>query len=405
VKTIILIMSVLFIANLVYSAEIDVDYSEWTCDPVPYFYSNNRLSTVAAGRGYTGVADSGDLSLSTINPASFYNEKKFQFYFEYSTKNDAIWLEGYADYAEFKKNKSGNILGFGVSLDNFQGGLFYAKPRSYKYALKQYYYDYFYNEVRSSVLTAEHSQGSFVLPLNYYIDDFARIGVSLDVSKYISTKPTVMYYPNGGVTIVDGSVEFFLGRAKYGVVFFPEENYSFGISFLPEVKKVIFTDYGSAGQYKHAENSFPMELTVGAKYNPHFLMFKRFTAFLDYKFSNNSVYEEVINRNDFHIGLEFKPNSRLIIRTGFFTQNDYRDMNATYIQEDQYGVEQEYHFWPEGTSIDENFVTLGTSYILKTLKFNIAYMNGSMLSTGDLKQHYFNLGFEMNFDNPNKTKQ
>jgi hypothetical protein len=400
-----LIVSVLFITILMYSAEIEVDNTEWTCDPLPYFYSNNRLSTVAAGRGYTGVADTGNLSLSTLNPAAFYTEKKFQFYMEYSAKNDIAFLKNYNEYSEFKKNKYGNIIGFGVNLDEFQGGLFFSQPKSYKFAMKVYYWDYYNNEETSSVLTAKQSQGSLTIPISYYFADMIRLGVNLDVSKFVSTDPDVMYYSNGSPVIMDGKVEFFMGRFKYGAVLFPEKNYSLGISFLPEVKKVIYADYGSVGNFKHKENSFPLELIVGGKYNPDFQFLRAITAFFDYKYSKNSGYDYITDRSDFHLGLEFKPEQRFVVRSGVFTQHEYRDMEATYVFEDQNGNEQEDVYWHDESNNDQIFVTLGASYIWKSFKVNIAYMNGSMLSTGDTKQGYFNMGFEFNFDNPNKVRQ
>ena len=52
------------------------------------FYTDNRISTAACGRGYTGIACTDDLSGIFINPASFSRNGKRQFYFEYIYKNN-----------------------------------------------------------------------------------------------------------------------------------------------------------------------------------------------------------------------------------------------------------------------------------------------------------------------------
>ena len=40
------------------------------------FYSDNRISSSACGRGYTGVASTGDISSTFINPASLSLKNK-----------------------------------------------------------------------------------------------------------------------------------------------------------------------------------------------------------------------------------------------------------------------------------------------------------------------------------------
>lgn len=51
------------------------------------FYSDNRVSNKALGRGWTGVASLGDISSVIINPASLNVSGKYQPYFEYIHKD------------------------------------------------------------------------------------------------------------------------------------------------------------------------------------------------------------------------------------------------------------------------------------------------------------------------------
>ncbi|HPR17703.1 MAG TPA: hypothetical protein PLD62_05605 [Candidatus Cloacimonadota bacterium] len=56
--------------------------------PIFDFYSNNKLSVISAGRGYTGIAATGNLGSVNLNPASLDIANTMQAYYEYGLKNN-----------------------------------------------------------------------------------------------------------------------------------------------------------------------------------------------------------------------------------------------------------------------------------------------------------------------------
>ena len=57
------------------------------------FYSNNRMSTINAGKGYSGVAGDNDIVGIILNPASMNIKNKFEVHAEYVNKtNEALPL-------------------------------------------------------------------------------------------------------------------------------------------------------------------------------------------------------------------------------------------------------------------------------------------------------------------------
>jgi len=91
------------------------------------FYADNRISSSVCGMGYTGVASTGDISSTFINPASLSLENKKQLYFEYVYKGDIEW------FADIKyKNLNPNFsVGLGLPInDYFQTGITYRTEKS-----------------------------------------------------------------------------------------------------------------------------------------------------------------------------------------------------------------------------------------------------------------------------------
>ena len=74
----------------------------------PYweFYSNNWLSTNLAGKGFTGVASLGDISVISINPASLNVENKYNANVSYSYKHGIDYLPELFTYSYLRNTQS-----------------------------------------------------------------------------------------------------------------------------------------------------------------------------------------------------------------------------------------------------------------------------------------------------------
>lgn len=59
------------------------EFNETLMTPFWEFYSQNNLSTINAGMGLTGIANSNDISGITLNPASLDLKNKFELKVEY----------------------------------------------------------------------------------------------------------------------------------------------------------------------------------------------------------------------------------------------------------------------------------------------------------------------------------
>jgi long-subunit fatty acid transport protein len=95
----------------------------------PYweFYSTNALSSVSAGKGNTGVASSGDVSLIYINPATLNITNKFQVNACYNLKSESS--------SDLTQNfYSFSIAGAYRLNQNFQVGFAYQNDYSYDYS-------------------------------------------------------------------------------------------------------------------------------------------------------------------------------------------------------------------------------------------------------------------------------
>ncbi|MEO0293866.1 MAG: hypothetical protein ABIN61_06570 [candidate division WOR-3 bacterium] len=153
------------------------------------FYTDNRISSEACGMGYSGVANTGDLSNTFINQASLSLENK-QLYFEYVYKDDIEWIVD-IKYKNLNPNFS---VGFSLPInDYFQSGITYRTENSLKAdygeitgtivddTLEEGYIDIgtarFYRNLRFS---------SFSIPFVFTFKNILSIGIDLSYTKFYS---------------------------------------------------------------------------------------------------------------------------------------------------------------------------------------------------------------------------
>ncbi len=382
-----LLLIFIIVPGYLFSVTYEVDATEMSFNPFFNFYSNNRLSALASGRGYTGIADQGNISLATLNPAAMDLDRTWQIYYEYVNKNGLEYTESNTDLC-FDNYKTGFVSAIGLKLNNFQTGVIYYRKDSYDFSYLQpcYYND---NLVDSLDFHLKASIKNITVPIIYTYKNFLKVGLGVQIQSYRSNEPYAMLGQGGISHILHGKVDFTLVRPRFGFVIFPRKNLSFGMFLLPQAKKEIEKDYEEPyADLKFEANTFPAELGAGIKYQPTFIPL---SILLDYNYSNDSVYDELLDRHDFNLGLEYSYKNVLTLRTGFFTQMDYRDLDETITVGDE-----EYDYWSDDVSYDQYFVTFGLSYLWKSLRFDCSVMDSKLISKGDINQRYLNFGCSFN---------
>jgi len=375
----------IFLTPIMLFGQLEIDEIEGSCSSFYNFYSNNRLSSVASGRGYSGIADQGDLSLGIINPASMELSRTWQIYYELSDK-ETMKFEEYEQCVSFDKYKDSKVFGIGLRKFGFNLGILYYQKSSYEYSTC--FHCYFNGHlVDSLTYNLKNLVTYLTIPINYTVKDWLTIGASLQIEKYESRDPYPVWGQNGITEILLGKVDEQIVRPKLGFQVSPVEGFTAGATYLFEAKKEITKDYGAYyGEVIFRENPFPMQLGAGLKYS---LPFAPVSVLADYNYSKDSVYDYLKDRHDYNVGLEYTWKHTLTLRSGFFTQTDYRDLNATHEGTDN-------SYWDDTVSYDQDFLTFGMTYRWRGFQFNASYMDSGLMKAGDIEQSYLNVGIAYN---------
>jgi len=352
------------------------------------FYADNRISSSACGRGYTGVATTGDISSTFINPASLFLENKKQIYFEYVYKDDIQW------FADIKyKNLNPNFsLGFGLPVnDYFQTGISYRTEKSRKTDYGEIHgtavsdtAESGYIETGTAKIYKNTKYSSLSIPLAFNFINTLSIGIDLSYTNlysksYSETEDSLME-----AILNDYTVELYKIRPKLGVILFPIKNLALGLTFLPGTKENVSIELTNTTITYAEPNIFPLEIGIGIRYQ---LSTIPLTLSLDYKYSKNSAEEGLVNRNDIHFGVSYDIHNNFILRGGLFTQGDYRSKALQQSTLEDFGL----------GNFDQTFITFGISYKISSLALNLSLMDSHLLSDGSIKQTYVNTGMSYGF--------
>ncbi|MEJ2307233.1 MAG: hypothetical protein P8Y30_06795 [candidate division WOR-3 bacterium] len=131
-------------------------------------------------------------------------------------------------------------------------------------------------------------------------------------------------------------------------------------------------------------NVFPTKIGIGINYK--FNSFPLSLSF-DYIRSHNSIEENLIDRNDIHLGLEYDIINNFKLRTGFFTQRDYRNSETQEYYQENFGI----------GNYNQIFTTFGLSYKISSLALNLSLMDSHLFSNGYIEQTYLNTGITYGF--------
>lgn len=362
-------------------------YSQNHEDPMinPFwdFYSFNYLSTVSAGKGFTGIAAENDVSGFNLNPASIELSSKNQINIQYIYKTSQPWLKDSYFFNDMDLNQqafSGSV-GYAKKIkENLLIGFVYNNPRGmYLYIGEGTYgeppvkYD-IYNNV---------SVHSFNIPVTYKTKYF-KLGLNLNylLSRY--TMPgviTTVNEPEGywaGTHVATS--HYFLLHA--GVVFKASEKLTLGAKVVSGGKSEVKIKFASGNVSEQSQMAnYPWKAGAGIQYS----ITKNIRVSADYNFTNTNMQIGLKDRHDGHIGIEGDINKNWTVRGGFFTLLDYRVDEAN----------KEWFDKPIG-KYDQYFITLGAGFKQKNIMANIAILT-SQISSGVIKNTYINGGLTFNF--------
>lgn len=370
------------------------------------FYSDNRVSSSACGRGYTGIASTGDISSVFINPASLSLENKRQYYFEYTYKNNVEW-DTNRTLQELHPNFS---AGHALYINDFlQIGTTYRVEKSLSFDEQVYIRQYI---LQDSAIIWAGSPGdsipfgwewpdslsmdtivdtidpyidlkisSFSIPIVINFKNILRIGLDINYLTFYSKSGNLTTSKFGWRNIAP--TKFSKIIPKFGFIYSPKKNLSFGLIYTPKTNENItvgdfpFSDYAGT-------NVFPTKIGIGINYK--FNSFPLSLSF-DYIHSHNSIEENLLNRNDIHLGLEYDIINNFKLRTGFFTQRDYRNSETQEYYQENFGI----------GNYNQIFTTLGLSYKISSLTLNLSLMDSHLFSNGYIEQTYVNTGITYGF--------
>jgi hypothetical protein len=381
------------------------------------FYSDNRVSSSACGRGYSGIASTGDISSVFINPASLSLENKRQYYFEYTYKNNVEWDTNRV-FQELHPNFS---AGHAFSINDFlQIGTTYRTEKSfsegteYIHNIRRFiyisngdsipFYDYIADNIPygfpypewlpdsldslsldTSYVDTIHRNtdlkiSSFSIPIVINFKNIIRIGVDINYTTFYSK----IRHGESGENVPGIPIKFNKIIPKFGFIYSPMENLSFGLTYTPKITESITVNPNSYYSYTQDPNIFPTKIGIGINYK---LNLFPLSLSLDYIRSHNSMEENLINRNDIHLGLEYDISNNFKIKTGFFTQRDYRDSESQEYYQENFGV----------GNYNQIFTTFGLSYKISSLALNLSLMDSHLFSNGHIEQTYVNTGISYGF--------
>lgn len=336
------------------------------------FYSDNRGSNKACGRGWTGVASLGDISSVIINPASLNVNGKYQPYLEYIHKDKVQWLKELFGNIYLKDLSPNLLAGFGFKIDDcWQSGLLYSVKNSYRFDYgEEKAYDNNGNPVGIWHAYDDFKLTSFTIPI-VFNKGIIRGGVSLNYNRYSLKR------------VIDnqkGEADFDKFVPEFGIILSPAKNLSFGLTYLPQTEETVVEKWNNGSEYRDSSpNIFPSKIRLGMRYK----LDTPISFLTDYNYSNDSKDKSLIDRDDLHFGLEYYPNKSLTLRTGFFDQKDYRKAGC--------------YFEEETGDYDQRFITLGASYKIRFFTMNLALADSQPLSYGKIEQRYINAGMSFDF--------
>ncbi|MBL7127451.1 MAG: hypothetical protein ISS16_00525 [Ignavibacteria bacterium] len=353
------------------------EYPDAIINPYWEFYSENRLSTISGGKGYTGVASLGDMSSISLNPASLYIEKRFNTNVSYNFRTRVNYLP-YFSSDDYLKNALPSLsVGGGYRInENFQTGFSYQNNYSYKYDFILITTNEFGTEIGRNEAYYKFISHSFIVPFvfNY---EWLRLGANLNLT-YITGD-----FDYGEDIFINefptsGKAELWSFIPQIGFIISPNKYFSLGASYTFGFSDNFEWEY-NRGTPQTSYCEIPSRLSVGTEGK---LLEDKLRLSLEYHYANTSAINYLKDKSNIHLGAEYSINDFWIVRGGFFTLFDFRDVDDT---------------WNYNTTFDQFFITVGGTYKYKGLAFNVALLSSYLTSSSGVKHSIINAGIGFDF--------
>ncbi|MDD5362850.1 MAG: hypothetical protein PHN88_12000 [Ignavibacteria bacterium] len=372
-----LVISVLLISTEIFSQTRE-NY-DYLINPRHDFYSLNYQSAVNAGKGYTGIASSGDIMSTSLNPASLDIPQKFNFYTGYIFKSNLdSKTSNLIDNAGFVHPTAS--IGFGCRLNkNFQAGFVYRNDRNIEYTHNNYTV-YVGNEDNDySLVFTSHT---FSIPLTYEYK-FLKFGINANLVLLHSRQK---FYDNFANQNTDASLNKLRFIPDFGIRVKLNDFISAGLTYTPGIEQDLSGDSTSTINYRSNNKTyFPAKIGAGVEIG---LLNNTLMLSADYRFERTSVFQNYQDvdtsniykdRHNINFGAEYKVDKNFVLRTGFFTFLDNNKVKSFVKNDDQY------------------FMTFGAGYEYKNMKVNASMMSSSIIKSANVGHNLYNIGVSYGF--------
>lgn len=361
---------------------------EQTINPFFDFYSDNSLSTISSGRGFTGVAGINDISGTYLNPASLDINGSYQISVNYTFKNTIRWRISpfLYDNIYIKQVFPSASVGASYKINKFlNAGFIYRNDFSYRMVIEDNtVYDEFGNYIGKSDIVNKFVTHSLNLPVSFHYK-WIRLGANLNLTYF---KGNVSY--GEGINHKDYPLLGKTGKWKllpqFGLIINPINEFSFGVTYT----------FGFSDNFRWEYNkstSPPQETSV--QWSPKFgagtelrLFQNKLKFAFDYQYVNTKKVSHLKDRNDFYFGTEYNIDNSSIIRAGFCTLFDYRDVSSGYI-------DSAYNY-------NQYFLTFGGTYKYKEFSLNIAFMDSHLFTARSREYTKVSVGISYEYMGKNK---
>jgi hypothetical protein len=363
-----------------FSSQVSDPYT----NPMWEYYSENMLSTISAGKGFSGVASSGDITSICLNPASPVIKNKVQFYIGSTVKSNIYVIPN--DNSYYIRNGFPSVFAGGIIRlkKYFNIGLIYRNDLSYKEVINNVsdsanHLFYSNGEVSNQMITH-----NITIPV-FYRRERISVGANVNIINYRTDEKVKLHSPGLPDYNENSYSTLWKLSFQFGALFQVNDYLSFGATYAPGTTQETEWYFEKTGDKPYGSLvKFPDKFSIGTEVS---LMKKRLNLTLDYQFANNSVYYDYLkNRSNIHLGIEYAVDSNLTLRTGYFTLYDFRNIPNKYVS------------WPGGVySYEQFFITVGGSYKYRYLSFNLAVMDSHLIVNSNVSHTKVNGGISLDF--------
>lgn len=328
------------------------------------FYSDNRFSIEANGRGNAGLAGQGGLFASLLNPASLNISSGLQFTTGYSYKTKQPWLKDlWPDVGELylKSLHPCLLFGFNYGLsDDFQAGLVYYDAKSYKMDYgTSIWVDEDLEVISEPIDNYENIRSSSLyIPFNIKINAAVNFGLGV----YINQNSRYLHF------FRDYRCTFYNFSIQPGLLIGPVNGLSVGFTYRPGSETKYSDGYGDL------VHKAPAFLGLGLKLENPEMGTSFYFDFNKHWYSD--INPDLKDRMDTGLGIE-QGLGKFKLRTGYFTVMDYRRPGTSMMQ-----VGNDYQY----------FLTGGATYPVGPVEISLSLMDSHMLSSGKLQQTQVSCG-------------